>query len=241
MKTVIICQARMTSTRLPGKVLLKILGKPLLEYQIERMKRVTLADEIIIATTLNNTDDPIVSLSEKLKISYSRGPEEDVLKRYYLAAAECKADLIIRVTSDCPLLDPGIIDQTIKYYKNNDFDYVSNMLTRSYPRGLDCEVFSMEALTMAHNEAYQKSDREHVTPYIYNNPDKFKISGIESDTDYSHHRWTVDTKDDFLLIKTIYEKILSEKEDFTWLDCIELMKKYPKLQEINAHIEQKKI
>ncbi|HBQ25201.1 MAG TPA: acylneuraminate cytidylyltransferase, partial [Syntrophomonas sp.] len=168
MKTIIIVQARMTSTRLPGKVLKEVLGKPLLEYQIERLRQVRLADELVIATTTNDTDQPIVELCEHLGGAYYRGSEEDVLSRYYEAATQFKADAVVRVTSDCSLIDPGVMDEVIGLYINNrdNYDYVSNTLERTYPRGLDTEVFSMAALEKAYKEAGEQPDREHVTLFM---------------------------------------------------------------------------
>ncbi|NEO63206.1 MAG: NTP transferase domain-containing protein, partial [Moorea sp. SIO4G2] len=163
MKLVIIVQARMTSTRLPGKVLKQVLGKPLLDYQIERLRRVKLADEIVIATTINQTDEPIVELCNSISIPYFRGSEEDVLARYYGAAVEHQADVVVRVTSDCPLIDPQVIDQVIQFYLDHqgEYDYVSNSLQRTYPRGMDTEVFSFAALDEAFHEASAQPDREH--------------------------------------------------------------------------------
>ncbi|NLX01599.1 MAG: NTP transferase domain-containing protein, partial [Syntrophomonadaceae bacterium] len=168
MKTVIIDQARMTSTRLPGKVMKEVLGKPLLEYQIERLKRTNEADELVIATTTNNTDQPIVEICKRLGVAYYRGSEEDVLSRYYEAATKFGADVVVRVTSDCPLIDPTVVDKVIKHYKDNwdKYDYVSNTLTRTYPRGMDTEVFSYKVLQEVYYNAQEQPEREHVTPYI---------------------------------------------------------------------------
>ncbi|MDZ8221576.1 MULTISPECIES: glycosyltransferase family protein [unclassified Nostoc] len=242
MKTVIIVQARMTSTRLPRKVLKKVLDKPLLEYQIERLKRVKLADEIVIATTINSTDLPIIELCDRLLIPYFRGSEEDVLGRYYGAAKEHHADVVVRVTSDCPLIDPQVIDKVIQFYLEHkyEYDYVSNCLERSYPRGMDTEVFSFIALHQAFVEATAQPDREHVTPFIYMHPERYRFAQVVSSENQSSHRWTVDTEDDFELIKRIIEALYPQIPKFSLGDCLDLLRQYPDWSLINAHVEQKK-
>lgn len=229
----------MDSTRLPGKVLKKVVGKPLLELEIERLQRVKLKDEIIIAITCNPQDDPIVALCEKLKIPYYRGSENDVLSRYYEAAIEFKSDVIVRVTADCPLIDPDITNQVIQKYLESGKDYVSNTLKRTFPRGLDTEVFSFQCLEKAFNETKRPSDREHVTPYIYKNPDIFRCLGVESAVDRSRFRWTVDTMEDFNLIKTIYESVYHRNPLFLSEELYLLYDKHPEWTKINSHIKQK--
>ena len=241
MKTVIIVQARMTSTRLPGKVLKPVLGMPLLAYQIERLRRVRLAAEVVMATTTNRTDDPIAALCEQLAVPHFRGSEEDVLARYHAAAREYRAAHVVRVTSDCPLIDPAVIDQVIAYYHQEPgrFDYVSNALARSFPRGMDTEVFSFTALDEAHNEAVAKPDREHVTPFINRNPARYRLGNLTYSMDASRHRWTVDTAEDLALITLILEALYPEKPEFTLGDCLELLNQHPEWEAINAHVEQK--
>lgn len=241
MTTAIIVQARMTSTRLPGKVLKPLLGKPLLEYQIERLRRVKLADGIVIATTENTDDDPIVELSEALQVGCFRGSEQDVLSRYYGAAQAYNADRIVRVTSDCPLIDPQIIDQVIQFYLSHSgrYDYVSNSLQRSFPRGLDTEVFPAWALEQAHREATAPPEREHVTPFIYNHPERYAIGQVTAAQDLSHHRWTVDTPEDFELIRRMLEALYPQVPNFTLQDCLDLIDQHPDWPAINGHIEQK--
>lgn len=240
MKTVIIVQARMTSSRLPGKVLRSVLNKPLLEFQMERLKRVKLADGIVIATTINDTDIPIVSLCERLSILYYRGSEDDVLARYWGAAKAYQADLIVRVTSDCPVIDPGVIDSVIHFYLDNStkYDYVSNVLVRTYPRGMDAEVFSFSALNEAFREATEQTDREHVTPFIHRQPQRYRLANVFYPEDQSQHRWTVDTLEDFELIKKIIENLYPVNPKFSLEDVLKLLKSYPEWSNINAHIEQ---
>jgi spore coat polysaccharide biosynthesis protein SpsF len=241
MKVVIIDQARMASTRLPGKVLKTVLGKPLLEYQVERLQRVTLADELVIATTTNEQDDPIVELCDRLGVKFYRGSEEDVLERYYEAAQQHQADVVVRVTSDCPLIDPEIVDKAIENYLNSQptCDYVSNCLERTYPRGMDTEVFSFEALELAHSEAKAIPEREHVTPFIHRQPQRFQIAQVWHWESQSHHRWTVDTDADFELVKKILEVLFYQNPKFTMGECLNLLQQHSDWQQINAHVEQK--
>lgn len=241
MKTVIISQARMTSTRLPGKVLKEVLGKPLLSYQIERLRRAKYADEVIIATTVNATDDPIEGLCCKLGVKCFRGSEEDVLSRYYFAAKESQADIVVRVTSDCPLIDPTVIDTVISNYKDNNYDYVSNTLERTYPRGMDTEAFSYRVLAEAHTQASTQAEREHVTPFIYCRPDLYKLGIVRNSEDNSRYRWTVDTPEDYELIQHIIKYVYPKNTNFTMHDCLQAIKSNPQWLSINAHIEQKKI
>ncbi|OEF98877.1 acylneuraminate cytidylyltransferase [Vulcanibacillus modesticaldus] len=241
MKIVAIIQARMNSTRLPGKVLKSVLNKPLLEYQIERIKRSKLLDEIVIATTVKEVDLPIIALSKRLGIIYFRGLEADVLARYYGAAKKFQADIIVRLTSDCPIIDPQIIDRVIEYYllHQNVYDYVSNILKRSYPRGMDTEVFSFESLEKAHFQATKPFEREHVTPFIYKHPELFGLGNVASKEDLSQYRLTVDTPEDFQLIKRIIEHLYPLDQNFTLFDVIKLLDKIPELAQINMGVKQK--
>jgi len=241
MKIIIITQARMTSTRLPGKVLKTVLGKPLLSYQIERLQRVKQAREVVVATTTNQTDQPIKELCRTMAVPIFRGSEEDVLSRYYEAAKMHKADVVVRVTSDCPLIDPEVIDKVIEYYIKHlpSYHYVSNTLTRTYPRGMDTEVFSFQALEEAYWEATAQPDREHVTPFIYRHPERYRIANVAYPEDQSCHRWTVDTTEDFDLIRKIIEHIYPVKPEFTLEDVLELIHENQDWYYINAHVEQK--
>jgi spore coat polysaccharide biosynthesis protein SpsF len=243
MKTVIITQARMSSTRLPGKIMRKVLGKSLLEYHIERLQQVKEVEEAVVATTNNSVDDTIVDMCEHLRVSSFRGSEEDVLSRYHAAASEYHADTVVRVTSDCPLIDPAVVDQVIRAYKSRKSGevYASNNLRRTYPRGMDCEVFSFEVLAEAAREATEPSDREHVTPFIYRQPERYGLINVTYDRDCSNHRWTVDTPEDFELIKRILENLYPDKPAFTLEDILRLMEDNPDWLELNRHIVQKAI
>lgn len=243
MKVVAIIQARMGSTRLPGKILKEVNGKTLLEYQIERVQRSININEIIVATTTNETDDSIVRLCRKLGIACYRGSEQDVLGRYFEAATDYGANVIVRLTSDCPLIDPIIIDDVIHCYQSNQdlLDYCSNTIKRTFPRGLDVEVFSYEALENAHENAILDCDREHVTAYIYTNPAQFHLDGFEYKQDLSHYRWTVDTIEDLELIHKIIDALYPLNKEFLLQDVLNLLIENPGWNEINANVEQKKL
>lgn len=244
MKVVCIVQARVGSTRLPGKVLKQICGKIVLEHDIDRLKRVKNIDEIVIATTTLEKDNAIVKECERLGVKYFRGSEEDVLSRYYYAAKENNADVVVRVTSDCPLIDPEISNDVIKYYLNNKdkYDYVSNTIERTYPRGLDTEVFSFKALEKAFNEAISERYREHVTPYIWDNPKVFRLAQYKNSQDYSDLRWTLDTEEDFELIDKIYNLLYPNMHSkFQFQNILSLYHKYPELYDMNKEIIQKHI
>ncbi|GIN74769.1 spore coat protein [Bacillus sp. J14TS2] len=241
MRKVAIIQARMGSTRLPGKVLKKVLNRSLLEYQLERIAKANELDGYVVATTTKDQDQAIVKLCDKLGVPVFRGSEEDVLSRYFAAASYYQADVVIRLTSDCPLIDPHIIDQVIQRYcaELNHYDYVSNVLKRTFPRGMDIEVFSYEALTKCHQLAKQKGDREHVTRFLYQHPRQFKLLNVENSQDQSEHRWTVDTWEDFKLIRKIIESFYPHQPDYTMEDVLTLIQMNPEWREINRHIKQK--
>lgn len=242
MKTIIIVQARMTSTRLPAKIMMTVLGKSLLEHQIIRLRRVNLADDICIACTTNKDDEPIVNLAKNLNVPFFRGSEHNVLSRYYGAALEYKAEHIVRVTSDCPIIDPIELDYLISSYHSYSglIDYTSSGgSVRSYPRGMEAEIFSMEALSIANQEARENYEFEHVTPFIYTHPEKFKISEYSFNKDESHHRWTVDTIEDFQLVKKIIEELFPKNQNFTIRDVLALLSRNPSWIEINSHVRQK--
>lgn len=238
---VAIIQARMGSTRLPGKVLREIIGKPLLEYQIERLNESKRISKIVIATTSNESDYPIVELGGRLGVTVFRGSEDDVLSRYHGAAKKEDADIIVRLTSDCPVIDPNVVDNVIEYYLAHDYDYVSNSLKRSYPRGMDTEVFSFDVLEDIKHKVKSQVHREHVTPYIYQNPDQYTIGHVYNSRDESRHRWTVDTLEDFLLIELMIESLYPQNKNFTLEDMIELNSLHPEWAAINGDIEQKKL
>ena len=246
MRTVAIIQARTGSTRLPAKVLKHLAGKTVLEHVIVRVRAAAFVDEVIIATTTSPTDDPIVALAEACGVRWSRGSESDVLSRYFYAAQEAKADVVVRITSDCPLLDPALLDDLIGRFldaiqEGRGVDYLSNTLERTFPRGLDAEIFSFEALEKAHREAKRPHEREHVTPYVHQQPDLFTLVGVRNEVDLSHHRWTLDTSEDFAFIQAVYKALHREDALFTTQQILKLLDERPALPKINAHIEQKSL
>jgi spore coat polysaccharide biosynthesis protein SpsF len=243
MKIGAIIQARMGSTRLSGKVMKVIEGKTVLKHVIERVKQSDFIDVIIIATTTHDRDDVIEAEAIQCGVEFFRGNEDDVLSRYYYAAKNNNLDAIVRITSDCPLIDSKVLDEIINYYQKNNYDIVSNagsdVLNRTYPRGLDTEIFSFKVLEKAFNNAVEKYQREHVTPYIYEN--SINIFYYKNNVDYSKYRWTLDTEEDFELISEVYKNIYKGTHDFYMQDIVRLFKQKPELYNINAHIEQKKI
>ncbi len=243
MTVCMIVQARMNSQRLPDKVLKKVLGRPLLGYEIERLRRVTLANKLIVATSLNAADDAIDQFCREEVISCFRGDEDDVLSRFYEAAKVNSARVVVRICADCPLIDPAVVDKTVRFYfkEQKRFDYVSNVLTRTYPRGMDCEVFSFKALEEAHLQATHPSEREHVTSFIYNRPDRYRLGNVQNGIDQSAYRWTVDTQEDFELIQKILSALYPLKPAFGMSDVLELYVEHPEWKRINERVQQRSI
>lgn len=243
MKIAAIIQARMGSTRLSGKVMKEIMGKTVLSHVIERVKQSNLIDEIIIATTLHDRDNDIENEALACGAKVFRGSEDDVLSRYYLAAKESNIDIIVRITSDCPLIDPYLMDEVINFYLNEKYDLVTNAGSdtdqRTFPRGLDIEVFPFRLLENAFSNGREKYHREHVTPYIYENSSQ--VYYFKNAVNYSKYRWTLDTVEDLELINEIYKRLYKGIHDFYLQDIIRIFKEEPQLLTINAHIEQKKI
>lgn len=239
MRAVIIVQARMTSTRLPGKVLLPLAGEPMLTRLVERLRRVRRVDEIVIATTTNATDDPIATLCAQLGVACHRGSEHDVLSRYADAARLHAADVVVRITSDCPLIDPALVDQLIATFEEGGSDYITNMQPPTWPYGMAVEVFSAAALAQAHAEATQESEREHVTPFIYWHPGRYRIRNVSSPQDLSAQRWTVDTAEDYELVRRLFEALYPVRPQFALADVLATLDAHPDWMRINQHIEQK--
>lgn len=241
MKIGVIIQARMGSTRLSGKVMKDLFGKTVLEHVIERVKQSKIIDEIIIATTENSRDDVIKMEALRCGVKVFRGSEDDVLSRYYYAAKENNLDVVVRITSDCPLIDPLIIDKVMDFYLNSNYDLVTNaginLSERTYPRGLDVEVFSFEVLEKTYKNADKLYQKEHVTPYIYET--STMIYYYKNKKDDSKHRWTLDTEEDFILIKEIYKELYKGKHDFYLKEILSLFQSRPQLFNINSHIEQR--
>lgn len=244
-KAVAIIQARLGSTRLPGKVMKKIAGKTVLQHVVERVQVSKGIDGIVIATTTKEEDLLIAKEAERLGVKYYRGSEEDVLARYYYAAKENKADIVVRITSDCPLIDPFVLDNMLsKFCEANDeieVDYMSNTIQRTFPRGLDAEIFSFAALEKAFNEAGKNYEREHVTPYFYQNPQIFTIIGYREDEDNSEYRLTLDTEEDLLVITQIYEHLYRGERLIKTEEIISFIEKHPEIKAINEAVKQKEL
>jgi len=236
MKTLIIIQARYSSTRLPGKVLKKVLEKPLLWYIIKRIEQVKTPNTLIIATGDVDANKPIINFAKKYNLNYSIGNEDDVLDRYYQTAKENNGDIIVRITADCPLTDPKLIDRGLDIILNDNYDYVSNVRPATYPDGFDIEIFSFKALETAWKEAKLPSEREHVTPYIWKNPDKFPAKNYEFKVDVHTIRLTVDNPEDFILISKIIEEFQDSWENFQAEDVVNYLTQNPELLEINAQL-----
>lgn len=243
MKIVAMIQARTGSTRLPGKVLKDIEGETMLARVVERVRRSKLINEFLVATTDRASDDAILEECKRLTVKVSRGDQDDVLDRYYRAAQLAKAEVVVRITSDCPLIDPEVIDKTVAAFLETKPDYASNALERTYPRGLDTEVMSFTALSRAWQEARKPYEREHVTPYIYEHPDRFKLLAVTGPADFSSHRWTVDTPEDLEFVRTIYARFKANPEfsgrEFSGRDVLDLLEREPELAEINRSVLQK--
>lgn len=241
LKTVAITQARLGSTRLPNKVLLEVEGKSLLAHHVERVRRSNTVDEVAVATTDLALDDPIAAWCQDSNIRCVRGSENDVLGRYVLAANSCNADIIVRVTSDCPLIDPAVIDRTVGAFCQSlpTYDYACNRLPQSYPRGLDTEVTTREVLLTADREAKSARDREHVTLFIWRQPDRFRLLNVPHRANESRYRWTVDTEADFELIRRMIPELVSVREDYDLQNCLDCMALHPQWSQLNELVEQK--
>lgn len=245
MKIGAIIQARSSSSRLPKKVL-----KPLpydsdicvLQQVIRRVKRSEMIDEVIVATTTEDEDSEIVEVARMEKVPYYRGSLPNVLERFYGAAVENDLDVIVRITSDCPCADYTVIDDIVKSHLDLGADYTSNALIESFPRGIDAEVINFDVLKRAYEEASEKFEKEHVTPFIYKtHPDDFKINRIQSDEDNSDIRITLDTPQDYALLCTIYDNLYSQDNYFLLEDVLNLFDEKPYLRDINSEIAQKKV
>ncbi len=243
MTTAITIEARVGSTRLPGKVLLPILGKPMLARMIERLGRVERSDRIVVATTESPADDPIVAVAAAEGVECHRGSEDDVLGRVLGAALFVGADLIVETTADCPLIDPEVVDQVIAAFHANRVDYCANVLEPTYPRGLDVQVFPTAILSKVAELTDDPVDREHVSLYIYQHPERFRILNVASGypAPIGALRWTVDTTEDLALVTAIYEELYPGRPDFGWKDVLALLGRRPELTAINQQVRQKAV
>ena len=242
MKIVATVEARMGSTRLPGKTLKPILGRPMLELLVERLQR-SKVDDVIIATTVAEADQVICDLAPQWGVKAFAGSEEDVLDRVLSAARAHDADLIVEMTGDCPLLDPDLVDRCIDYFLANDFDYVSNVVQRTYPRGLDTQVFPVAVLDEVSRKTNDPADRENVSLYIYEHPDEYRLGHVLAPPELTDTslRWCVDTVEDFHLIEGVFEALYPNNPHFTSHDVMNLLGQRPELAAVNRQIQQKKV
>ena len=230
-----IIQARMTSSRLPGKVLLPIKGRPIIDYLFAQLRHVRQFDKIVLATTVNKEDDPLVDYAENIKIDYFRGSEHDVLERYYQVAVKFGFQHIMRITGDCPLIDPQICEKVIETYFLEETEFVHTGST--FAEGLDCEIFSFNALKEAHFNAELELEREHATLYLHHHATHYKKISLENDSDDSKYRFTLDQPEDFQVISEIIGKIyLKEFEYYTAKKVKTFLDQHPKVFNLNSHI-----
>jgi spore coat polysaccharide biosynthesis protein SpsF len=262
-RVIAIIQGRMSSSRLPGKILADIAGQPMLQRVFMRTSRAAAVTETIFATTTDASDDPVAEYCDFSGIPFTRGSQFDVLDRYYQTARGAKADIVVRITADCPVIDPLLIDDVVERVIGNsvvgnwEFDFAANRLpppwNRTYPIGLDTEVCTFVALERAWKEAKEPQHREHVMPYLYEgvrlitenrslqtgtSPRGFKIALLNHTTDFGEYRWTVDTPEDLEFIQQVYSRF-DGRDDFTWKDVLDLVHNEPKLMEINAGVKHK--
>ena len=243
MHRVAIIEARMKSTRLPGKVLMPILGKPMLELLIERIKQAAYVDQIVVATTEYASDDPIEELTKRLNVGCFRGSEDDVLDRVLRASQHYAADIIVEVTGDCPLIEAEKIDQMLRSFQYMDYDFMANRLDGSYPPGLGHRIFWRKTLEKVNRLTQDPIDKEHVTLYVWEHPEHFSVYHFQNNLDpkYWNIRLTVDNQEDFDFIRAIFEELYPGNPKFDLYDIIDLLERRPELMEINRHIQDKPI
>jgi spore coat polysaccharide biosynthesis protein SpsF len=232
----------MSSSRLPGKVLRELGGQPMLARVVERVRRAKMVDDVIVATTTDPADSAIEEMCRERGCAVYRGSMYDVLDRFYNAARQMHAEVIVRVTGDCPVIDPDVIDHVVNVFHASGADFAANRLPppwkRTWPIGLDTEVCSFAGLERAWKEAHLPHEREHVMPYFYDVEGRFKVIVTEHDPDYGAQRWTVDTSEDLVLLNEIFHRFRG-RETFSWLDVLDLMEKDPSLGQINAGVQHK--
>ncbi|HWQ46904.1 MAG TPA: glycosyltransferase family protein [Longilinea sp.] len=243
-KVVAIIQARMSSSRLPGKVLQLIGDKPMLQWVVERTRLAASVDEVIVATTIDPSDDTLASFCSQQGFRCFRGSLYDVLDRFYRAASSVQAQIVVRITADCPLLDPKLVDETVALMVHETADFSANRLPppwkRTFPIGLDVEVVRFSALERAWKEAKEPFEREHVMPYLYDVKDRFRVSILDNEQDYGSLRWTVDTAEDLEKIRAIVPWLPKDRA-FTWLDILEIARQHPEIEDLSAGIKHKSI
>jgi len=240
MKLVAIIQARMGSTRLPGKVLADIGGRPMLERVVERVRRIAGLSEVVVATSVSPLDEAIVNLCDRIGVPVFRGSENDVLDRYWQTCGALNADGVLRISADCPLIDPCESDRVVDAFLAEAADFAANDLVPSYPVGLGTEIMTATALATTWREAKLAYERQHVAPFIYRHPERFRLVNVKAPSDYSYLRWTVDTSQDLDFVRAVYAR-LGGSGMFDWRAVLELLAREPALLELNRSIRQKVI
>lgn len=234
MTVIALLQARTSSTRLPGKVLKPLLGEPMILRQIERLRRVRNIDRLMVVTSDSPSDDALAACCVGAGVEVFRGSLDDVLDRFYSAVKEIRPEHVVRLTADCPLTDPEVIDAVIDFYRSGDYDYASNVLQPTFPDGLDIEVFRFSVLEAIAREATLPSQREHVTSFIYQHPERFRLGGFTYGKDLSSLRWTVDEPSDLMFVEAIYGALYHDNPVFAMADVLQLLAQQPQLMEINS-------
>lgn len=232
-QVVAVVQARCSSSRLPGKVLAPILGQPMLLRQLERLRRAQSVGDIVVATSTEASDDPVARLCVEANIHCHRGSLNHVLQRFHEAAKPYAPSHVVRVTGDCPLLDPELLDRLVNAFLEGGWDYANNVVPRRFPHGLDVEVMRWSALDQAAQEANTPYEQEHVTPFIYHHPERFALGHLTQEQDLSGHRWTVDHPADLALVRFVYEALYPTKPNFSTQDVLELLAKHPEQVALN--------
>ncbi len=235
-RTIAILQARVGSSRLPGKVLKPICGRPMLALQLERCLRAETFDGLVVATSTEDADTSIEELCKAEGVACFRGALDDVLDRYYQCAKQHGAQHVVRLTGDCPLMDPAVIDRVAGCYFEGGYDYASNGLRSTWPDGLDLEIISFDVLETAWREAELPSEREHVSPFIISHPERFRLGSAENETDYGRLRWTVDEPEDLAFVSAVFEALYPATPAFTMQDVLNLLSRQPSLGDLNVHI-----
>ena len=240
MKIVAIIQARMTSSRLPGKVLRIIGNQPMLWYSTHRLSKSSMIDHVVVATSNNSSDDDVFRFCKSKNFNCFRGDLDNVLSRYYFAGLTYQADIMVRITADCPLSDPLLVEHGIELFQKNATDYLSNTVKRTYPRGFDFEIMTFDALKKAYLCATKGFEKEHVTPYIWKtHPEQFRISQITQPNDYSSFRITVDTQEDFEVMKILIEQYKADQLNYNQITTI--LQKHPEIAALNKNVQQKHV
>ena len=239
MSTNAIIQARCGSTRFPNKVFADVNGKPLIWHVVNRLTHAKTINKLVIATTINEKDDKIEKWCNENNVACYRGSENDVLNRYYSASVAFPSDIVVRITADDPFKEPAVIDAVVNKLINEGFDHVTNNFPPSWPEGLDCEAFTFAALEASEKSTNDAFEREHVTQYIYHNPDKFKIGNVASPKNLSYLRWTIDKEVDYEMVKAVYAHRNPANTDILLLDeILDILEKNPEIKEINSSVER---